>query len=225
MNDPNAHVAAQDPNELFDIVRVDGVPTGLTKPRFEVHRDGDWHRAVHVWVAGRDEADEPFLMFQQRSLAKDTHPGRLDATVGGHYRAGERLEQAIREIEEEIGIEPDLSALRLLGVRVCASELEAGTLDRELQDVFLLEDSRPLTAYRPHPVEVASLVRFRLADLLPVLSGEAAGLEGEVLRQGASEVLGVPFQAADFSTRIDRYFYRVAIAVANALRGDKYVAV
>lgn len=225
MNDPNAHVAAQDPNELFDIVRVDGVPTGLTKPRFEVHRDGDWHRAVHVWVAGRDEADEPFLMFQQRSLAKDTHPGRLDATVGGHYRAGERLEQAIREIEEEIGIEPDLSALRLLGVRVCASELEAGTLDRELQDVFLLEDSRPLTAYRPHPAEVASLVRFRLADLLPVLSGEAAGLEGEVLRQGASEVLGVPFQAADFSTRIDRYFYRVAIAVANALRGDKYVAV
>jgi isopentenyldiphosphate isomerase len=216
---------AQDPNELFDIVRADGVPTGLTKPRAQVHRDGDWHRALHVWVAGRDDEHEPFLMFQQRSLAKDTHPGRLDATVGGHYRAGEHLEQAIREIEEEIGIEPDLSALRLLGVRLCASELEAGTLDRELQDVFLLEDSRPLTAYRSHPAEVAALVRFRLADLLPVLAGEAASLEGEVLRQGESEVARVPFQAADFSTRIDRYFYRVAVAVTNALRGDRYVAV
>lgn len=225
MNDVDDQPQAQDPNELFDIVGVDGVPTGRTKPRAEVHRDGDWHRAVHVWVAGRDEEYQPFLMFQQRSLAKDTHPGRLDATVGGHYRAGERLEQAIREIEEEIGIEPDLSALRLLGVRVCASELEAGTLDRELQDVFLLKDSRPLTAYQPHPAEVAALVRFRLADLLPVLAGEAAGLEGDVLRQGASEVVRIPFPASDLGTRSDRYFYRVAIAVTNALRGDKYVAV
>jgi isopentenyldiphosphate isomerase len=216
---------AQDPNELFDIVRADGAPTGLTKPRAQVHRDGDWHRALHVWVAGRDDEHGPFLMFQQRSLEKDTHPGRLDATVGGHYRAGEHLEQAIREIEEEIGIEPNLLALRLLGVRLCASELEAGTLDRELQDVFLLEDSRPLTAYRPHPAEVAALVRFRLADLLPMLAGEAAGLEGEVLRQGESEVVRIPFHAADFSTRIDRYFYRVAVAVTNALRGDRYVAV
>lgn len=221
----NADAFAQDPGELFDIVLVDGTPTGRTKPRAQVHRDGDWHRAVHVWVAGRDAEAEPFLMFQQRSLAKDTHPGRLDATVGGHYRAGERLEQAMREIEEEIGIEPNLAALRLLGVRVCPSELETGTLDRELQDVFLLEDSRPLTAYRPHPAEVAALIRFRLAELLPVLAGEAGGLEGEVLRQGASDVVRIPFQAPDFSTRIDRYFYRVAIAVTNVLRGDRYVAV
>jgi isopentenyldiphosphate isomerase len=218
-------VIAQDPNELFDIVRVDGTPTGETKPRAAVHRDGDWHRAVHVWVAGHDEAGAPFLMFQHRSLAKDTHPGRFDATVGGHYRAGEGLEQALREIEEEIGITPDPSALRLLGVRVCASELELGILDRELQDVFVLTDDRPLTGYRPHPAEVAALVRFRLTDLLPVLAGEASTLEGDVLRQGCHESSRETFHATDFPMRIDRYFYRVAVAVTNALRGDKYVAV
>ena len=216
---------AQDPNELFDIVRVDGRPTGQTKPRAAVHRDGDWHRAVHVWVAGHDEQDMPFLMFQLRSLAKDTHPGRLDATVGGHYRAGEGLEQALREIEEEIGISPDPAALRLLGVRVCASELEAGILDRELQDVFMLTDNRPLTSYRPHPAEVAAVVRFRLAELLPVLAGEVDTITGVMLRQGARDVELRPFQAAEFHTRLDRYFYRVGVAVSNALRGDRYVAV
>src|SRR5690242_15381466 len=95
---------AQDPAELFDVVRYDGTPTGVVKPRAAVHRDGDWHRAVHVWVTGLGPAGEPFLLAQRRSTAKDTWPGRLDATVGGHYRAGEGLAEALRETEEEIGV-------------------------------------------------------------------------------------------------------------------------
>lgn len=216
---------AQDPNELFDIVLADGTPTGQTKPRGLVHRDGDWHRAVHVWVAGHDDAGDPFLMFQQRSLAKDTFAGRLDATVGGHYRAGEGLEQALREIEEEIGIAPDPCALRLLGTRVSVNEAEPGTIDHELQDVFLLVDDRPLREFRPHPAEVAALIRFRLEDLLPVLAADSGGLEGEVFRLDEPETRRVRFEASDFVKGGDRYFYRVAIAVANALRGDAYVAV
>lgn len=216
---------AQDPNELFDIVRADGSPTGQIKPRAMVHRDGDWHRAVHVWVAGHDEAGEPFLMFQQRSLAKDTFPGRLDATVGGHYRAGEGLEQALREIEEEIGIVPEPGALRLLGTRVAVNEAEPGTIDRELQDVFLLVDDRPLRAFRPHPAEVAALIRFRLNDLLPVLAAGSGDLEGDVFQPDEPSRRRVRFAAADFVKGGDRYFYRLAIAAANALRGDTYVAV
>lgn len=216
---------AQDPAELFDVVLADGTPTGRTKARAEVHRDGDWHRAVHVWVAGHDEAGEPFLMFQQRSLAKDTWPGWLDATVGGHYRAGETVELAIREVEEEIGIAVELASLRSLGVRICINEKQAGILDHELQDLFLLEDDRPLTEFRPHPAELAALVRFRLADLLPVLAGSAGSLPGQVLLPGACDVVRGTFTAGDFVSTIDRYFYRVAVAVANALRGDQYVAV
>ncbi|MDQ3694386.1 MAG: NUDIX domain-containing protein [Chloroflexota bacterium] len=216
---------AQDPAELFDVVLADGTPTGRTKPRTAVHRDGDWHRAVHVWVAGHDERGDPFLLFQRRSLAKDTFPGCLDATVGGHYRAGEQLAQAIREVEEEIGIVPDLAALRPLGVRICASEQEPGIIDRELQDIFLLIDNGPLTAYRPHPAELAGLVRFRLADLLPLLAGEASSLSGAVLTVGSDQISEQLFGVADFVIRLDRYFYRVAIAVTNALRGDTHVAV
>ena len=43
---------AQDPNELFDVVHADGSPTGRSKPRWQVHRDGDWHRSIHVWICG-----------------------------------------------------------------------------------------------------------------------------------------------------------------------------
>ena len=36
--------------EYFDILDENGNKTGKTKLRSEVHRDGDWHKAVHIWI-------------------------------------------------------------------------------------------------------------------------------------------------------------------------------
>ena len=216
---------AQDPGELFDVVHADGALTGRVKARAMVHRDGDWHRAVHIWVAGLDEQESPFLTFQRRSLAKDTWPGRLDATVGGHFRAGETLDETLREVEEEIGIRVERGQLQSLGVRVCANEAEPGIVDRELQDLFLLRDDRPLAAFQPNPAELAALVRFPLADLLPFLAGETARVAGEAIVPGNAQTQSVTARPDDFIPTIDRYFYRVAIATDRAMRGERFIAV
>ncbi|MGI9255137.1 MAG: NUDIX hydrolase, partial [Thermomicrobiales bacterium] len=215
---------AQNPGELFDVVHADGTPTGRTKPRAAVHHDGDWHRALHLWVAGIAENGQPFLMFQQRSPAKDTWPGRFDATVGGHFGAGETLADAFREVHEEIGIHPDPEAITTLGVRICANESERGVLDREVQDVLLLRDDRPLTAYHPNPAEVAALVRFPLPALLDFLVEESERIEGETMPAGESP-RHTAVQRGQFVPNVDRYFYRVAIAATAVLRGDRHVAV
>lgn len=216
---------AQDPRELFDLVRADGSPTGRTKARALVHRDGDWHRALHVWIAGADAAG-PFLLFQRRGLGKDTWPGRLDATVGGHLRAGEGLAEALREVEEEVGIAaPGLADVRRLGTRVRVDETEPGWVDRELQEVVLLRDDRPLAAYRPYPAELAALVRFPLPPLLAFLAGEAPTIDGAAIAPGAPRAVEETFAPADFIPSVDRYFYRVAVAAAAALRGERHVAV
>ena len=167
----------------------------------------------------------PFLMFQRRSPRKDTWPNRYDATVGGHYRAGETLTETVREIEEEIGISPDGLALRPLGVRVCADEAQPSVIDRELEDVFLLRDDRPLTVYRPHPAELAALVRFPLEALIPFLAGEADDVPGNAIGAETTRTEPVLARIDDFIPTVDRYFLRVAIAARNALRGDRYVAV
>ena len=36
--------------ELVDVLTPAGDPTGMRKPKAAVHRDGDWHRAAHVWI-------------------------------------------------------------------------------------------------------------------------------------------------------------------------------
>jgi isopentenyldiphosphate isomerase len=216
---------AQDPGELFDIITANGKPTGRVKPRAEVHRDGDWHRAIHVWVAGVDGRGAPFLTLQRRSLHKDTWPNRYDATVGGHYRAGESLAETLREVEEEIGIIPDLGELRPLGVRVCVNEAQPGIVDREVQDVFLLRDDRPLETFRPNPAELAALVRFPLATLVPFLAGESCEIEGESMAPTSMQAELITARMDDFIPTVDSYFLRIAIAAQHVLRGERYVAV
>jgi isopentenyldiphosphate isomerase len=191
----------------------------------EVHRDGDWHRAIHVWVAGVDEGGASFLVVQRRSPRKDTWPNRFDATVGGHYRAGETLSDTLREVEEEIGIAPDSHHLRTLGVRVCANEAQPGIIDREIQDLFLLHDDRPLEDFRPNPAELAALVRFPLETLVPFLAGDTTEICGEAIAPGATRAEPITAGRDDFIPTVDRYFLRIALAAQQVLRGEQYVAV
>ncbi len=216
---------AQDPHELFEVVTAAGIATGRLKPRYAVHRDGDWHRAVHVWLAGRGAGDEPCLVFQRRGLQKDTWPGYLDATVGGHVRAGERLEDTLRETEEEIGLTVLPERLRWLGVRIAVTEQEPALRDREIQDIFLLVDDRPLQSLRPNPAELEALVSLPIAGLLALFAGECDAVEG--VQRGAMEDVARPVivRKADFIPSVDRYPYRMAIAAWHVLRGERHAAI
>lgn len=216
---------AQDPAELFDIVATDGTPSGRTKPRAAVHRDGDWHRAIHVWIAGL-EGNEAFLLMQRRAAGKDTWPGRLDITVGGHLRAGETCAEAFREIEEEIGIVP-VATPRFLGVRRAVGESQPGIRDRELQEVYLLRDDRPLAAYRPNSAELESLLRLPLGELLDLLGGSGARtqIQAPTLDAATLTVTTTTIGVADFIPTVDRYVYRAAIAADLALGGATHIAI
>lgn len=216
---------AQDPDERFDIVTSDGRPTGHTKARRDVHRDGDWHRSIHVWVYGIAAA-QPFLLMNRRGLDKDTWPGVLDATVGGHLAAGEMVEDAYREIEEEIGITADPARLRWVGTRLCSAESVPGIIDRELQETFLYRDDRPLAEYRPNPAELEGLIQLSLADALKLFADDVPEVPGTILhaKNRTIEPLTVT-QEALLPVRIDRYFLRVAVAILRTLRHDRYIVV
>ncbi len=203
----------QDPDELFDVVNEDGSPTGIVKRRPEVHRDGDWHRAIHVWVYGIEDA-EPFLILNQRGRLKDTWPGILDVTVGGHLSAGETVEQAYREIEEEIGVEADPSRLHFFETRPAYGEIE-----RELQDVFLYRDDRPLGEYRPNPVELEGLVQVSLTDARAIFTKAVSAVEAK--RLSAIDLDITLFTVTDkilIPVR-DRYYERITDAIERTFQG------
>jgi len=110
---------------------------GFAKPRGEVHRDGDWHRSVHIWVVHPASQQ---LVLQKRSMSKDTHPGLWDVSSAGHITGSDDVSlTAIRELEEELGLE-GFSAEQLSLLFVCIADNTSDTVkDREYQWVYLLE--------------------------------------------------------------------------------------
>lgn len=206
---------AQDPDELFDVITENGAPTGVVKRRADVHRDGDWHRAIHVWVHGIEDG-EPFLLYNLRGRHKDTWPGVLDVTVGGHLAAGETMEQAYREIEEEIGIAADPVRLQFLETRKAYGQVE-----RELQDVFLYRDDRPLDQYRPNPAELEGLVRLAVTDAVSVFSGQSSSVEATVLDAASLAAASLKITSAILlPSHYFPYYLNIARAIERTLTGD-----
>lgn len=126
--------------ELLDVLDAGGLPTGERKARVQVHKDGDWHRTVHVWVVREDRN----VLVQRRAVTKELEPGRLDVSVGGHLVAGELGLDVVREVEEELGLVVGLGSLTYLGTAI-TDRSYGDYIDRELQDVYALRDDTPLT--------------------------------------------------------------------------------
>jgi len=150
--DPEGGRRGDGSEERFDVLDEQGRPTGETKPRSAVHRDGDWHRAVHVWIVDADDR----VLLQRRSPAKDLAGGKIDVTVGGHLRAGEAWPNALREVEEEIGVPVDVMDVHALGT-VVSERIYPHAVDRELQEVFAMRRGAPLDGYRLDPSEVDTI--------------------------------------------------------------------
>ena len=191
-----------------------GRQTGVAKRRGDVHRDGDWHGALHVWIGGVGPDDAAFVLLQRRSQSKDTWPGALDVAVGGHLRAGETLAEAIREAEEEIGIAVTLDDVVRLGRRFAPG---ASGTDNEVQEVFALRSDRPLAGYRLHPEEVDAIVSVPLDAAVELFEARRPSVVGSELRRGASSSSPVEVTIAGFAAG-DRGGYP-----ARALQGLRAV--
>lgn len=201
--------------EFFDLYDEQGRPLGRTKERALVHRDGDWHRSIHLWMVRPGGA----LVFQQRSAGKDTWPRHFTCTVGGHYAAGEDLAQVLREAREEIGQPVALAELRPLGVWRYDDASGAGIRDRELQDVFLWPCTTPLEAFAPDPEEVASLAEVMPRELLQLLAGLVHEIDVPARASGAATIEQRRLQRDDL-VPTPSYHTCIARAALAYARGD-----
>ncbi len=121
--------------ELLDVLTPDGEPTGLQKPRSEIHRDGSWHNSVHVWLVDGDS-----ILLQKRADTKESYPGLYDASAAGHVRAGETLaEAAVRETFEELRITISEESLILAGTdKLCMNEENGSFVSNEYIYIYVV---------------------------------------------------------------------------------------
>lgn len=152
--------------EFIDVLTRDGAPTGKTKPKPLVHRDGDWHRAVHVWIVQRDGR----VLVQRRALVKENNPGLWDVSAAGHISAGESaIDAAIRETYEELGIAIDASELHHVATLCEQSVLNGGRyIDNEVHEIFIVRREVNVRNLRLQQEEVDDARLMTLEELARV---------------------------------------------------------
>ena len=150
--------------EMIDVITPAGVQTGRSLSREAIHKNGTWHRTVHVWVV--DEKGRRVLL-QKRAAQKDAHPGMWDVSCAGHIESGHTsLRTAVRELEEELGLAVKAENLHRLCTIPSQFKLQDGRfVDNELVDVYLLKKEVACSDLALQAAEVETVQQVLLSDL------------------------------------------------------------
>jgi isopentenyldiphosphate isomerase len=199
--------------ERFDVYDERGNWIG-TAQRGEVHAQGLWHHTIHCWLVRQTGENNAQILFQKRSKNKDTNPGCFDITAAGHLAAGETPQDAVREIEEELGIQVTFDQLTEYGIiREEASGVNRGKayIDAEISHVFGLVTTQDLQQFKLQEEEVSGLYEADADELIALLEGQVDKLEvtGVALHEGQLQADEVVITCSSFVSRDYGYYLSV----------------
>lgn len=190
--------------EMLDIVDKNGRLTGKTISRSEAHRIGALHRGTNI-IAINNYGE---ILIEKRGSHREIFPNRYELP-GGHVCQGSNYERTIvKEIEEEIGINPDIKRLFLIGKEGEFEEdlrvVEQGIHNRERKSVFIylltLEEEKQI-------IERNSYLSARSAKELETL--KARGESSALLFLSLNNIL------EDFNLNRGRYASAIEVVLQN----------
>ena len=149
-------------DEMVEVMNQDGQPTGIYKMRSHVHRSGEWHNSVHVWVIYEDK-----VLLQKRNADRESFPDMYDVSAAGHVSAGETPElAAVRETEEEIALRIDEKDLISVGVlRLCYSDKQKAYISNEFNYIFAYKSDHQIENIHYDTREMQSIDWVHIEDL------------------------------------------------------------
>lgn len=215
-------------SEMIDIYDDNMVKIG-TKERKQAHLDGDWHKAFHCWIIYRDNHDD-YIVVQRRGPDKALFPNALDITAAGHYASGETIEEGIREVKEELGIDVSYPDLISLGIKFDVAKV-GNVINREFDDVFLLIYNKDIKDYNFQMEEVSGLAVFKIDDALEMYAGKRKSIQARaVMAQKApqgytKQTITFGVTPKDFIPRTDAYVYKILILAKRCLNGEKHLVI
>ena len=139
------------------------------KSREAVHRDGDWHETFQCWFIEQVE-NTYYIYVQKRSANKKDYPSMYDITAAGHLLVDETVEDGVREIKEELGIDVSLDELTFLQA-IPNSITLPNLIDNEISLVYLYEVKKPIR-FSFLDEEVEAVMRVKLSDFEKLVFGE-----------------------------------------------------
>lgn len=160
--------------EILDIVNENDEVIG-NGTRQEIHAKGLLHRVVDVWFYNKNGE----VLLQKRSLKKDTAPGCLGFSVGGHVDSGSTVHEALfREAQEETGlILQKEDCIFIDKVYLSVEDKKTNVIENQIKNIFAYEFTGEVKDLVFDPDEVEGFEWLK-AEKLFSLSPEEKGKFG-----------------------------------------------
>jgi len=208
-------------DEQVDILQPPNFePRGVVKSREQAMNDGDWIGTFNLWIVTRDPV--PSIIYQQRGPDRSWAPDKLDVAAGGHYMAGEKLADGLREVDEELGKQYDTKDMTYLGRKLYVGQDTAGKRKNNVIELYLIQDDGPLTTYKLDESEVYAIVSCPVSDLINVHQDGNYNFVANGLKHD-----GQAFQTTvtkeSFPENWDNYHFKIALLVDRYFKHEKYL--
>lgn len=150
-------------DEYIDILNDDGKLSGKTCLKSEAHKNGFFHQSAHIWIFDKNKN----VLIQKRAADKDTFPNLWDISVAGHISAGELpIDAAIREVEEEVGINITKNQLQYIGTSTHKVLHKTDLIDYELHHVYICSLNFKIETLKIQQEEIAKIKMIALNKLI-----------------------------------------------------------
>lgn len=122
--------------EYVDIIDENNNLTGRTTTRSNLSKFNYWHRIIVAWVV--NEKNE--VLFQKRAAVKRYNPNIWSITGGQILKGETPLEGAIRELNEELGIEINKEKMQLIDITTTFGKVEEENVNRYIYEYLYRTD-------------------------------------------------------------------------------------
>lgn len=203
--------------ELLRIFDENYSPIG-TAAREEVHQAGYWHETFHCWIV-RTQGKQHTIYLQLRSQQKKDYPGLLDITAAGHLLSDETVQDGVREVQEELGIDVTYEELIPLGV-IKYSLTQGSMIDREMANVHLCLSDTNLEDFKPQLEEVEGMMGADWVDFCKLFRGECTEItvRGFVVDQdGTRTTVTRQVSILDFAPHANNYYGTIIDLIGQQL--------
>jgi isopentenyldiphosphate isomerase len=197
-------------------------------PKSRTQAEGLWVQSFHCWML--HPGGSPTVLLQKRASTKALFPNCLDISAAGHLRAGEKVEDGVREITEETGLKIKYGELVSLGVKLDVAKFNNIT-NRQFCNVFLYANAPTIADMALDKTELDGMVEVTVDDGLKLFSGAvekiaAKGVEKEKGLIGSKwRKIEKLISTADFIPRVDPYYYKIFIICDLYLKGFRHLAI
>lgn len=171
--------------EKLRIYDKHGTARGIAT-RQDVHKQGYWHKTFHCWMMRREKGKD-LIYLQLRSEDKKDFPSLFDITAAGHLLAHETVQDGVREVQEELGINVKFEELISLGT-IKDQLLLPDFIDNEQCYCFLYRKKENSNeTFELQLEEVSGIVTVEFEELAALFKKEKERIEvDEIIHQSTS---------------------------------------